>query len=138
MFRKPIAIVNGDFRRCPASVWLPLLSLCHILYRMETHLTMLYHSIIADFLNNSTFSATSACSEVSTDRGGECACDCSRRLCLLQHKCEQYVPDEQDAEETFGDVTVTLSQSRQVCPDFTVRKLAVRYTGPSGSRGEPP
>ena len=74
---------------------------------------------------------------MSTDGDAECACDRSRPPCWPQHKCEQYVPDEQDAEETFGDVTVTLSQSRQVCPDFTVRKLAVRYTGPSGSRGEP-
>ena len=46
------------------------------------------------------------------------------------------MPDQEDDEQLFGDVSVMLSQSRQVCPDFTVKKLTVRYTGTAGNRGE--
>ncbi|XP_043232412.1 mediator of DNA damage checkpoint protein 1-like [Amphibalanus amphitrite] len=53
-----------------------------------------------------------------------------------KHKCELYVPEQKDVEQLFGDVGVTLSQSRQICPDFTVKKLTVRYTGSGGTREE--
>ncbi|CAG0881390.1 unnamed protein product [Cyprideis torosa] len=50
-----------------------------------------------------------------------------------KHKCEQYWPDEEEPR-TMGNVTVSLAKSRQICPDFLVRTLAMEYTTEDGKQ----
>ncbi|CAL8114874.1 unnamed protein product [Orchesella dallaii] len=51
-----------------------------------------------------------------------------------KHKCENYWVEEEGVEREFGQVTVWLKKSRQVCPDFLVRTMKIRYPN---SKGEP-
>ncbi|XP_042871197.1 uncharacterized protein LOC122252668 isoform X2 [Penaeus japonicus] len=49
-----------------------------------------------------------------------------------KHKCECYWVNSQNEERQFGNVTVSFVKARQVCPDFMVRTLKIRYPTDSG------
>ena len=48
-----------------------------------------------------------------------------------KHKCERYWSDQEDDEEEvqFGKYFVRLLKSREICPDFLVRTMRLRWTG---------
>lgn len=39
-------------------------------------------------------------------------------------------------EREFGSVTIWLKKSRQVCPDFLVRTMKIRYPNSKGEMGK--
>ncbi|KAK7074493.1 hypothetical protein SK128_001335, partial [Halocaridina rubra] len=53
-----------------------------------------------------------------------------------KHKCECYWVNAQDEEKQFGNVSVSFVKARQVCPDFMVRTLKIKYTSDSGKTEE--
>ena len=54
-----------------------------------------------------------------------------------KHKCERYWSDQEDDEEEvqFGKYFVRLLKSREICPDFLVRTMRLRWTG-EGKKNE--
>lgn len=55
---------------------------------------------------------------------------------LFQHKCECYWVNTTNEERQFGNVTVSFVKARQVCPDFMVRTLKIKYPTDSGKTGD--
>lgn len=55
---------------------------------------------------------------------------------FFQHKCECYWVNGDSEERQFGNVTVTFVKARQVCPDFMVRTMKIKYTTDVGKTGE--
>ncbi|XP_045621473.2 uncharacterized protein [Procambarus clarkii] len=53
-----------------------------------------------------------------------------------KHKCECYWVNTQNEERQFGNVTVSFVKARQVCPDFMVRTLKIKYSFDSGKTEE--
>ena len=56
-----------------------------------------------------------------------------------KHKCEKYWTDSasENAEETFGKYSVALLKSREICPDFLVRTMRLRWrNGDSVAAGQ--
>lgn len=49
-----------------------------------------------------------------------------------KHKCECYWVNTTNEERQFGNVTVSFVKARQVCPDFMVRTLKIKYPTDSG------
>lgn len=45
-----------------------------------------------------------------------------------KHKCERYWSEEPDVECQFGKYFVRLLKSREICPDFLVRTMRLRWT----------
>ena len=46
-----------------------------------------------------------------------------------KHKCEKYWTDADDVseEQSFGKYSVALLKSREICPDFLVRTMRLRW-----------
>ncbi|CAG7721392.1 unnamed protein product [Allacma fusca] len=53
-----------------------------------------------------------------------------------KHKCENYWVENDGVEREFGEVTVWLKKCRQVCPDFLVRTMRIRFTNSRGEKEE--
>lgn len=55
-----------------------------------------------------------------------------------KHKCERYwnEPDEGEAERQFGKFFVQTLKMREICPDFLVRTMRLRWTSERGSPEE--
>ncbi|XP_063851164.1 tyrosine-protein phosphatase non-receptor type 12-like isoform X2 [Scylla paramamosain] len=53
-----------------------------------------------------------------------------------KHKCECYWVNNQNEERQFGTVSVSFVKARQVCPDFMVRTLKIKYTTDAGTTEE--
>lgn len=53
-----------------------------------------------------------------------------------KHKCECYWVNNTNEEKQFGNVTVSFVKARQVCPDFMVRTLKIKYRTDSGKLEE--
>jgi tyrosine-protein phosphatase non-receptor type 12/18/22 len=56
---------------------------------------------------------------------------CFSSLAVInQHKCEVYWPSSEGEEKSVGTVKITLVKTRQVCSDFTLRTLHMKYAKP--------
>ncbi len=52
-----------------------------------------------------------------------------------KYKCENYWNEDENDEKQFGKFFVKLLKSREICPDFLVRTMRLRWTG-EGGKGE--
>jgi len=53
-----------------------------------------------------------------------------------KHKCERYWSEETDAECQYGKYFVRLLKSREICPDFLVRTMRLRWTSEGDDKTE--
>ena len=54
-----------------------------------------------------------------------------------KHKCERYWSEEDDSEEVqYGKYFVRLLKSREICPDFLVRTMRLRWTSEDENKSE--
>ena len=52
-----------------------------------------------------------------------------------KYKCEDYWNEDESEEKQFGKFFVKLIKSREICPDFLVRTMRLRWTA-DGGKGE--
>ena len=52
-----------------------------------------------------------------------------------KYKCENYWNEDETDEKQFGKFFVKLLKSREICPDFLVRTMRLRWTA-DGGKGE--
>lgn len=52
-----------------------------------------------------------------------------------KYKCENYWNEDESEEKQFGKFFVKLLKSREICPDFLVRTMRLRWTA-DGGKGE--
>jgi tyrosine-protein phosphatase non-receptor type 12/18/22 len=52
-----------------------------------------------------------------------------------KYKCENYWNEDETEEKQFGKFFVKLLKSREICPDFLVRTMRLRWTA-DGGKGE--
>ena len=53
-----------------------------------------------------------------------------------KHKCERYWSEEDDKEVQYGKYFVRLLKSREICPDFLVRTMRLRWTSEGENKTE--
>ena len=53
-----------------------------------------------------------------------------------KHKCERYWSEEHEVECQYGKYFVRLLKSREICPDFLVRTMRLRWTNEDQDKTE--